>query len=117
MPKKYYVLVVGDGEYGDYTEDVVGIITDAKFATAFQQCIEGGKFEEFELNQIPDHYFKAIESFLDPKTNPMCECGHSLFYHNKGRYKSCKHNSKYDHNKHCCKQFTLKVEDVQDWQI
>jgi hypothetical protein len=107
-----YILTTTSGEYDDTRTDVVGVTTDRKKAEAWVQL---GLFDpnityEMEvatLNLMDDRYLKQIVKWLDPKENPLCECGHRLLHHRGGKLRSCKYNSKHEQNKHECKRFRL----------
>lgn len=114
---KLFVLIEASGDYDAYTQKIVGIVTDLKLAQAWRETgvFDGDAEHDVEitnLNILSLYHRELLEQWLDPKANPMCECGHRLLHHRRGKRTSCKHNSKYAHNKHACSAFRLKKEET-----
>jgi hypothetical protein len=111
-PVEIYILTSASGEYEDYHVTIVGATTFKDEADAW---VVAGQFDkgvthDYEiqtLNKLDDHVASWIKQWKDPKINPLCECGHYLLHHRGGKKRSCKHNSKYQHNRHECKEFRL----------
>lgn len=107
-----HVLTLSYGEYEDTQTDIIGITSDPAIAEAWIQSgmFDPNGFHEVEvitLNAIDRSYMNQIANWMNKQKNPLCECGHRLLHHRGGKKRSCKHNSKYQHNKHECKEFRL----------
>lgn len=106
-----WLLNIESGEYDAYQKDVVGAVTDEQKANAWleqNRCndpfMPGVSYtvDMVTLNVLDKAHLEKINRWLDPKTNPMCECGHRLLHHTKGG--RCRHNQTWK-PKHKCKKF------------
>lgn len=115
-----HILTRAHGEYDAYEREIVGVTVDKSVSHAF---LEIGKFDGYyvheveivTLNVLDGKLREQINDWLDPKKNPMCECGHRLLHHRrKNNSGTCKYNHSYPtdlHPKgHRCKGFTLAAE-------
>lgn len=115
---KLYVLIRTHNEYDYEDVEIVGITDQVWVAWAFQQI---GMYDGYwahdvkiaTLNTLADHtdVHLRINDYLDPATNPLCECGHRFLHHRNSKHTgSCKHNMPQHHiveQHHKCKKFVL----------
>jgi|SRR5579863_450023 len=117
--KKIYALVIASGEYDDYSRDIIALTTNPLYAQAwpligFNKTSCSYEVDEFTLDDFTESksYLAEIKSFLDPKANPMCECGHTLKEHSSRGKKKCiwaNTNAGNPHRGHQCTGFKLTV--------
>jgi hypothetical protein len=117
MPLNVHALYEAEGEYDEYREVLVGIVTDPKVAHNFLQAglFDSNRISEIvTLNVLDNHYSEQIQQFGDPLTNPLCECGHYLMHHRRKGQGSCRHNTHkiYEGPKHKCKIFKLAEDPI-----
>ena len=114
--KNLTILLRTSGEYDDFSTDVVGVTDDSAVSHAYLQLgmfdpNYGHEVEVVTLNVMDGKLDERIREWLDPKRNPMCECGHRLLHHRRGNHTgSCKHNMPQHHDvsqRHGCKGFKL----------
>jgi len=115
---KIYALIIASGEYDDHSRDIVAVTTNALYAQAwpligYAKTSCSYEVDEFSLDTFEDKsHLEAIKSFLDPRQNPLCECGHSLKEHSTRGKKRCIHanaNAGNPHRGHQCSGFKLTV--------
>ena len=131
--KTLYILIQTRSDYDDHETNVVGVTDDKRMAHAFLQCGSYSPYWSHEVDIVTLNVFSAdnlgqIKDWLDPATNPMCECGHRLLHHRRTNHKgSCKHNMPQHHDptqRHKCKGFRLAEkqpavynnEKIVDWR-
>jgi hypothetical protein len=114
--KNLHILMRTHSDYDEYEVDVVGITDQPLVAHAFLQIGGGYWSHEVEivtLNVLQDYpdVQLAINEWLDPESNPLCECGHRFLRHRSTKHAgSCKHNVNHGDIKHKCKGFKLAKE-------
>jgi hypothetical protein len=120
MNKKLYILVREHSNYDEHETDIVGVTAENHVAGAFLMV---GMFGDYwthdvyavDLNALAEHtdVQVRINEWIDPATNPLCECGHRLMHHRRSNNAgSCKHNVAYGDAKHKCKGFKLAADQT-----
>jgi len=116
---KLHILMRTHSDYDEFNVEIVGVTDQQHVADAFVQI---GIFNHYwshevqtlALNALAEHtdVHLSINTWLDPESNPMCECGHRLMHHRrrKNHTGSCKHNVDYG-TKHKCKNFRFALEN------
>lgn len=116
---KVYALIIASGQYDEYTRTVEAITTNMVHAQAWpligtNKQDESYEVDEFDLGKIDKRYAGAIRRFIDPKANPKCECGHTLFEHSKRGKRKCIRNTPKGHDQpHVCSGFRLATPLVK----
>jgi hypothetical protein len=124
---KLYILMRTHSDYDEsgpsstlsrYEAEIVGVTDQEHVAKAFVLVGIYGHYWSHEvttvsLNTLAEHtdVHLSINEWLDPASNPLCECGHRLMHHRrKNGTGSCKHNNAQHHDpeqRHKCKGFRL----------
>src|SRR5271170_7787831 len=95
------ILMRTHTDYDEHEVQIVGVTDKTHIAHAFMQI---GSFDHYwsheveivTLGVMSADIIKEINEWLDPETNPLCECGHRLLHHRNAKHTgSCKHNVNY----------------------
>jgi hypothetical protein len=115
---KLFILMRTHSDYDIFDYEIVGVTDQDHVAQAF---IQVGIFNDYwsnevitvTLNTLQEHtdVHLTINEWLDPESNPLCQCGHRFMHHRRKNHSgSCKHNVAYPTEKygkvgHKCKGF------------
>lgn len=129
--KTVFVLIEEHNEQDNYSSTIHGVTDRKDWAHAWgaidrfsREPFEDKVLEVSTLNVLDAKLLARIEEYLDPKRNPLCECGHRKLHHRNmvkrgpnTHQGSCKHNIAYGGKKspryHQCKGFKLAAEQPE----
>ncbi len=115
MSQTLHILTRTHSDYDEHNTEIVGVTDQWRTAHAFLQI---GAFDDYWSHEVeivtlnvmqdfPD-VIKRIGEWLNPATNPLCECGHRLMHHRRKNHAgSCKHN----------KSYSAKIQEVEGGPI
>jgi hypothetical protein len=123
MNKKLYILVREHSDYDEHDTEIVGVTAENHIAGAFLMVGMFGDYWSHDVYTVDLNVLSEstdvqvrINEWIDPVTNPLCECGHRLMHHRRSNNTgSCKHNAaknKQAPEGHKCKGFRLVAEQT-----